>query len=89
MIRLLRDKLSIAKDPTPAQALAVRIMPEVTARKARYSYGILASTLVSTLTDFDKDLDEVGKDPYGRPRTERMDWFLRIVGHHPSSKPDI
>lgn len=85
VIRLLTDKLSVTKDPTPQQKLALRNLPEVTARKSRYSYGILAANLVSSLSDFDPDLDVVSKDPYGKDRTDRMDWFLRI-GEEVSNK---
>jgi hypothetical protein len=88
VIRLIRDKLSIAKDTTPRQFNATRIMPEVISRKSRYSYGILSSTLVSTLFDFNPDLDEVTPDPYGKRRTERMDWYLRI-GEEVSNKSPV
>jgi hypothetical protein len=79
VIRLLRDKISTTLNPTPVQRIALNRMPEVTARRSRYSYGILANRPISTLIDFNPDLDEVHIDPEGIKVTSRIGWYLKKV----------
>jgi len=54
-------------------------MPEVTARKSRYSYGLLVDKPIKNLKNFDIIADEVKFDPEGNEVTQRMDWYLRKV----------
>lgn len=54
-------------------------LPDVTARKSRYSYGIALNTAIDQLRDYDKTLDMVHRDPEGDTVTPRMDWFLKKI----------
>ncbi|KAH7146867.1 hypothetical protein B0J13DRAFT_595253 [Dactylonectria estremocensis] len=77
VIRLLRDKISTQSTLTPSQKRILATLPVVTARKSRYSYGIVVKLPVHALSDFDSALDEMTLDPEGDMVTRRMQWYLR------------
>jgi len=54
-------------------------MPEVTARKSRYSYGISVDRMIKDLRDFDAAADMEITTPEGDWITSRMHWYLRKV----------
>ncbi|KAH6877230.1 hypothetical protein B0T10DRAFT_540642 [Thelonectria olida] len=78
VIRLLNDSMSAQKEAlSPKQAKILASLPEVTARKSRYSYGIEVRFRTDVLSDFDKELDDSALDPEGNRETKRMVWYLR------------
>ena len=79
VIRLLRDKISTQTNLTEVQRTVLASMPEVTARKSRYSYGILVDRRIKNLKDFDAAADAEKINPEGDKITSRMDWYLRKV----------
>jgi len=80
VVRLLRDKIATQMSLNPRQRSALEMMPDVTTRRSRYHYGIIISTEVDDLDDFDPRLDRVTIDPLGERVTNRMSWYLRKVG---------
>ena len=79
VIRLLRDKISTQTNLTEKQKKILASMPEVTARKSRYSYGILVDRLITNIGDFDIVADTIKTNPEGDKVTSRMDWYLSKV----------
>jgi hypothetical protein len=64
---------------TTKQRAVLASMPEVTARKSRYSYGIVVDKPIRNLGDFDAVTDIVGTNPEGEEVVPRMDWYLSKV----------
>ncbi|KAI8723147.1 hypothetical protein NCS52_00169900 [Fusarium sp. LHS14.1] len=77
VIRLLHDKLSSQPNLPPPQRRVLATLPNVTARKSRYSYGIEVDTHIAHLDDYDRTLDKTSRDPAGDEVTTRMRWYLR------------
>ncbi|KAI5459404.1 hypothetical protein BGZ63DRAFT_276412 [Mariannaea sp. PMI_226] len=78
VIRLLRDKMSALGDTlTPKQSKVLSSLPEVTARKSRYNYGIVVKKPISRLDDYDETLDKSERNPDGIMVARRMEWYLR------------
>ncbi|KAM5357311.1 hypothetical protein ACJZ2D_016397 [Fusarium nematophilum] len=76
VMRLMRDGLFAHKSLLPKQQVALDILPEVTARKSRYSYGVVARHKIRHLKDYDKGVDRLEKDAEGQDVTYRMNWYL-------------
>ncbi|KAL6353611.1 hypothetical protein LRP88_14109 [Fusarium phalaenopsidis] len=66
-------------------------LPDVTARKSRYSYGICLSVAIDQLRDYDENLDIAARDPEGDLVAPRMVWYLRkgeeVSGKSPLTVP--
>ncbi|KAH6980884.1 hypothetical protein BKA56DRAFT_485877 [Ilyonectria sp. MPI-CAGE-AT-0026] len=79
VIRLLRDKMASQSQSqlSAKQRRVLASLPDVTARKSRFSYGIVASFPISELSDFDPAHDNKERDPDGVMVTRRMQWYLR------------
>ncbi|KAH6869247.1 hypothetical protein B0T10DRAFT_418756 [Thelonectria olida] len=76
VIRLLRDNISSQTTYTDSQIRVLATLPDVTARKSRYSYGIAVKRPVHALSDFDSALDRMEPDPEGVLITRRMQCAL-------------
>ncbi|KAK4227138.1 hypothetical protein QBC38DRAFT_478430 [Podospora fimiseda] len=76
VIRLLQDKMPSLPNLSHEQRAMISRIPEVTTRKARYSYGVVYSPYVNSLSDFDDSLDKVSITPEGDRCTSRMKWYL-------------
>ncbi|KAK2600086.1 hypothetical protein QQS21_005172 [Conoideocrella luteorostrata] len=73
VVRLLRDKISSqAGDLNHLQQNALVALPNVTARKSRYSYGIMAVVPVYSLQDFDPALDIARQDAQGGEEVSKI-----------------
>ncbi|RSL74411.1 hypothetical protein CEP53_000242 [Fusarium sp. AF-6] len=66
-----RETLSVG------QQRVLATLPNVTARKSRYSYGIRVEVRISQLSDYDENLDEAFCDQAGDMVASRMTWYLK------------
>ncbi|KAI8689602.1 C2H2-type domain-containing protein [Fusarium sp. Ph1] len=91
VIRLLQDKLSVQQTLSEIQKEVLATLPDVTARKSRYSYGICLSVAIDQLRDYDENLDIAARDPEGDLVAPRMVWYLRkgeeVSGKSPLTVP--
>ncbi|RTE74824.1 hypothetical protein BHE90_010742 [Fusarium euwallaceae] len=91
VIRLLQDKLSTQQALSEIQKEVLATLPDVTARKSRYSYGICLSFPIDQLHDYDETLDTVTRDPEGDLVAARMVWYLKkgeeVSGKSPLTVP--
>lgn len=72
--------MSVQKETlSPRQTALLDMLPDVTCRKSRYSYGTEARYPIEDLDDFDEELDQVVLNPEGKKRVYRMEWYLRRV----------
>ncbi|KAK3988226.1 hypothetical protein QBC44DRAFT_329723 [Cladorrhinum sp. PSN332] len=76
VIRLLHDTMSNDPNLSGEQQASISRIPEVIARKSRYSYGIEYNEYVDNLPDFDSELDGVVITPEGQRSAPRMRWYL-------------
>lgn len=84
-MRLLRDGIIAHALPSQEKERVLRLLPEVTSRRSRYSYGIAVRCSIEYLDDFDEEKDEVETDAEGRNVTYRMKWYLVKVCHFMST----
>lgn len=55
------------------------MIPGISSRKSRHSYGIILQYEVASLVDYDKALDEPFRDQVGALVAMRMAWYLTAV----------
>jgi len=79
VVVMVGAKISTQTTLTAKQKSVLDVLPEVIARKSRYSYGIVVNKMITELSDLDQKLDKVTTDPEGDRVAARMDWFLRQV----------
>lgn len=76
-MRLLHENISSQSIKSEAQQKALNLLPDVTSRRSRFHYGVLAQMNIRDLR-LDPE-DKVFIDPEGTKITERMEWYLRKV----------
>ncbi|KAI8679514.1 hypothetical protein NCS57_00229600 [Fusarium keratoplasticum] len=58
------------------QQYFLTVLPEITARKSRYSYGVAVKRNILALRDYDPEQDKVEIDHDGQRVTTRLSWCL-------------